>query len=324
MLSNGPATGPGGNSADRIGPARPGESGPLTARYRPERLAGLFGQPAIVETLRGFVAKPCPTAFVFHGASGVGKTAAAAALAGELGCDPDWGGVLEIPSGNQDGAAVRELLKSLSLRPLGGSGWKVAIINEADRMTEQAEATWLDGLERLPPKTVVIFTTNNVRRMTDRFVRRCELVEFDSTSEAFREGLEELVRLVWKAETGRELETIPEGLGKFESADDRYSIGLALQQIAPYARTGQDLPAKFAVPFIRGSSPAPACNHKKPAAPAASGCVSGLAGTAADAASGCVSGLAGTVVAAADSCGVPPAGVASTAAEPWTAPESES
>jgi DNA polymerase III delta prime subunit len=42
-----------------------------------------------------------------------------------------------------------------------GSGWKVVIINEADRMTPQAEVMWLDGLEKLPAKTVVVFTTNN-------------------------------------------------------------------------------------------------------------------------------------------------------------------
>jgi hypothetical protein len=176
-------------------------------------------------------------------------------MAGELGCDPDWGGVVEIPSGSQDGAAVRELLRSLSLRPLGGSGWKVAIVNEADRMTEQAEATWLDGLERLPPRTVVIFTTNTLRRMSARFVRRCEVVEFDATSETFREGMEQLVRIIWQAETGRELHAIPDGLGKLELADDSYSIGFALQQIAPYVRIGEELPEKFHVPFIRGSSP---------------------------------------------------------------------
>jgi hypothetical protein len=84
---------------------------------------------------------------------------------------------------------------------------------------------------------------------------------------AVREGLEQLVRQVWKAETGRDLETIPEGLGKFEMADDRYSIGLALQQIAPFVRTGQNLPARFAVPFIRGSATAAPCGHKRPADP---------------------------------------------------------
>jgi hypothetical protein len=256
------------------GPApgtRGGEAGPLTARYRPARLADLFGQPAAVEILRSFVANPARGAFLFHGESGVGKTATAWSLAAELGCDPDWGGVLEIPSGNQDGAAVRELLRSLTLRPLGGTGWKVAIINEADRMTEQAEATWLDGLERLPAKTVVIFTTNNLRCMSERFIRRCEVIEFESASDEFRAGMEALIRKVWKAETGRDLAAIPEGLGKFEVDDDRYSIGLALQQIAAYVRSGRDLPSRVAVPFIREPAPA-ASAGRRPAARAGRHC----------------------------------------------------
>ena len=37
-----------------------------------------------------------------------------------------------------------------------------------------------------------------------------------------------------------------------------YSIGLALQQITPYVRTGDNLPERFGVPMIRNSHPAPA------------------------------------------------------------------
>jgi hypothetical protein len=44
---------------------------------------------------------------------------------------------------------------------------------------------WLDGLEKLPAKTVVVFTTNNLHKLTDRFVRRCEVQRFDATSDAF-------------------------------------------------------------------------------------------------------------------------------------------
>jgi len=59
------------------------------------------------------------------------------------------------------------------------------------------------------------------------------------------------VRQVWKRETGTDLDTIPQDLGKFELGSDEYSIGLALQQIAPYLRTGGPLPASFAVPIVR-------------------------------------------------------------------------
>ena len=226
-------------------------NGNLLARHKPARLADIHGQSPVVRSLTAFAAAPHSNAFIFAGSSGVGKTAAAWALANELGCDPEWGGVVEIPSGTQDGRAVEDLLRRMHLRPMAGSGWKVVIINEADRMTPQAEVMWLDCLEKLPSKTVVVFTTNNLHRLTDRFVRRCEVQRFDATSDDFRDGMVDAVRQVWKRETGTDLDTIPQDLGKFELGSDEYSIGLALQQIAPYLRTGDPLPASFTVPIIR-------------------------------------------------------------------------
>jgi hypothetical protein len=131
----------------------------------------------------------------------------------------------------------------------------VAIVNEADRMTDQAEAMWLDGLEHLPSHSVVVFTTNNVHRLSDRFRRRCECHEFDGSSDDFRSAMEGFVRWVVFAETGKKPQQLPEGLGKFEQADDAYSIGLALQQLAPYIRNREPLPDRLAVPMIRGASP---------------------------------------------------------------------
>jgi phospholipid N-methyltransferase len=226
-------------------------NGNLLARHKPARLADIHGQAAVIRSLSAFAAAPHSNAFIFAGSSGVGKTAAAWALANELGCDPDWGGVVEIPSGTQDGRAVEDLLRRMHLRPMAGSGWKVVIINEADRMTPQAEVMWLDGLEKLPAKTVVVFTTNNLHKLTDRFIRRCEVQRFDATSDDFRDGMVDVVRQIWKQETGCDLETIPQDLGKFELGSDEYSIALALQQIAPYLRTGDPLPASFTVPIVR-------------------------------------------------------------------------
>ena len=61
----------------------------------------------------------------------------------------------------------------------------------------------------------------------------------------------DVVRQVWKQETGTDLDVIPQDLGKFELGSDEYSIGHALQQIAPYLRTGDPLPASFTVPIVR-------------------------------------------------------------------------
>ncbi len=232
--------------------------GNLPKKYRPLALAEIRGQAWAIEQLAAFVAAvknhPTSAAFVFHGATGVGKTAAAQALAYELGClveDPDMSGLYEIPSGKQDGRAVEALLDGLRLRPMLGSGWRVAIINEADCMSDQAEAIWLDGLEKLPPRCVVIFTTNNLHRLSDRLVGRCEVVDFAAGGDEVREALHELVRDVWKRETGKTLRRVPEDIGIFDLASGEVSFRLALQQLAPYLRTGEKLPERFLVPICR-------------------------------------------------------------------------
>lgn len=218
----------------------------LPRKYRPLQLAGIVGQPQATDILRSFVRSATesaePMAFLFHGPTGVGKTASAWALAAELGCDmgdPEMGGVFEIPSGQQDAFAVKALLDTLRLRPLMGSGWKVAIINEADKMTEQAEAIWLDGLEKLPTKTVVIFTTNNTAKLSGRLATRTMAIEFTGEPSKLRNSLGAYARKVWKQETGERLPQLPKGLGLIPSTTPTVSFRLALQQLAGYLMTGE-------------------------------------------------------------------------------------
>jgi len=41
-----------------------------------------------------------------------------------------------------------------------------------------------------------VFTTNNLHKLTDRFVRCCEVQRFDATSDDFRDGMVDVVRQV--------------------------------------------------------------------------------------------------------------------------------
>ena len=232
----------------------------LPAKYLPPTLGDLRGQPAAVAALQSFVSHARESGssapFIFHGPTGVGKTCAAWAMAFDLGCDRDdpyMGGVSELPSGKQDGAAVEDLLRMLTLRPLFGSGWKVAIINEADLMTRQAEGIWLDGLERLPPRTAIVFTTNALTAISGRLFSRCESVEFTGDPALIRDELHAFVRHVWKRETGKTLRRVPDGLGLWDIAGGQLSFRLALQQIAPYCRSGAPLPDRFQPPIVRDS-----------------------------------------------------------------------
>ena len=145
----------------------------IVDKYRPKRLTDIVGQDQAVSVLSRFCAKPYSQAFILYGGSGLGKTAASFAVARELGCDlsPNvysLGGLHQIAAGEQKADAVRELSGQLARIPMYGSGWKVAIINEADQSSPQAQVVWLDVLENLPPRTVIIFTTNEIRSLSAR------------------------------------------------------------------------------------------------------------------------------------------------------------
>jgi len=187
---------------------RPSGVGPLTEKYRPRTLDTLWGQAEIVATLRTFVANPLPTAFIFEGETGTGKSSAAMALAAELGCDlsqnpPEFGGLHVIASGEQSADTVRDLHGQLASCPFFGSGWKVLIVNECDRMSVAAETVWLDRLENLPPKTVIVFTTNYAEKLSQRFRDRCTRLTFTSDAADLATSARNFVKAVWHNETGQ-------------------------------------------------------------------------------------------------------------------------
>src|SRR5262245_3924 len=214
----------------------------LLTKYRPKTLKDVLGQPDVVRALALYAQAPYSAAMLFHGESGVGKTSAAYALARDLGCDVDegpLGGFHEIPSGEMDAAAVRDHLGRLTLGTLFGSGWRVLVANEADRMSKPAETIWLDGLEHLPARSTVVFTTNQPERLSPRFRDRCEVYAFESDPDRLQPALQALARRVWKAEG---LKGKPPGLdclgmptlGSLETM--HASFRLALQQVGRLVR----------------------------------------------------------------------------------------
>lgn len=181
----------------------------LTEKYRPRSFDAIVGQPEVVCALRNFCDDPCPAAFLFSGDTGVGKTSAAEVLAISLGCLRQiGGGIEEIPSGEQNSESVRNVLSQLRYVPMFGSGWKVCIINECERMQIQAETLWLDALESLPAKTVLVFTTNQPQKLESRFRDRCIHLRFISSIDSIRADTGKLLQEIYAGETSGK--TIPE------------------------------------------------------------------------------------------------------------------
>src|SRR5262245_8713108 len=224
----------------------------LLEKYRPSTLGDVLGQPAVTRSLKLYVKDPYPVAMLFHGDSGVGKTSAAYALARDLGVEiPEGvlGGFFEIASGEQTAQAVRDLGDRLRFTPLFGSKWRVVVVNEADRMRSEAESLWLDVLEHLPPRTVILFTTNQIERLSRRFRDRWKLYHFTSDTEELAGPIRDYVRKVWAAEglPGEPPDLDRLGmptLGEVESMHASFRLALGqLARLIREARHGGDLDA---------------------------------------------------------------------------------
>jgi replication-associated recombination protein RarA len=181
----------------------------LAEKYRPRHLADVVGQSEAVAQLQAFAADPYPAAFILAGHTGVGKTSAAWALAADLGCaidasPPEFGGVYSIPSGEQSADALRELWPQLWTHPWSGSGWKLVIVNEVEQLNGTVEKQWLDRLEELPPSTVIVFTTNSVESLPERFRDRCigGVIVFTANAEKLDADARALAQRIWTEETG--------------------------------------------------------------------------------------------------------------------------
>jgi DNA polymerase III delta subunit-like protein len=75
--------------------------------------------------------------------------------------------------------AIRTLEREASLRPVLG-GRRVLIIDDADRMTDDAPQAFLKFLEEPPPGVVVILVLAGVRALPATILSRCQIVRFQT------------------------------------------------------------------------------------------------------------------------------------------------
>lgn len=163
-------------------------------KYRPSRLADVVGQGAVIFELAEFVANPYPSAWFLSGPTGTGKSSVARCVAAEIGA-VEFGGLYTINSGTQDADCVLETLKDCTRAPMmvrGASGWRCIIVEECDHISPKAKQIWLSGLDDLPPKTVVIFTTNYPEKLDERFLTRGKHLRFESRADVIMQDVQTL------------------------------------------------------------------------------------------------------------------------------------
>lgn len=141
-------------------------------KYRPTTLEQMALSPENRQLLNGFIQAGEIPRLLFYGPPGTGKTTASRIFLKHLDCM-----VLALNASSERGIdVIREKVTSFA-KTLGGSRWNIVFLDEADYLTNDAQAALRNIMEEYSDRCRFILTANYVRRIIDPLQSRCTLVQ---------------------------------------------------------------------------------------------------------------------------------------------------
>jgi DNA polymerase-3 subunit gamma/tau len=174
----------------------------LYLKYRPKNLDEVRGNVEVVSAVKGILANKSAMShtFLFHGPTGSGKTTMARILATELGIKGF--DLKEVNSSDFRGIdTVREIIKNSQFAPLE-SPYRMWILDEFQKMTNDAQNAILKILEDTPSHVFFVICTTEPQKLLDTIKSRCLQFQMKPLNERQMYGL---LRHIVKSE-GQELE----------------------------------------------------------------------------------------------------------------------
>lgn len=140
--------------------------------YRPTTLEKYVGNEQIKETLQKYLDQDDIQNFLFYGPSGTGKTTLAKIIIKNIDCD-----YLYINASDERGIdTIREKVTGFA-STASFKSLKVVILDEADFLTINAQASLRNVIETFSRTTRFILTCNYVERIIDPIQSRCQVLK---------------------------------------------------------------------------------------------------------------------------------------------------
>ena len=141
-------------------------------KYRPTTLEEYVGNRTIKSKIADYLRQGSIQNLLFHGVAGTGKTTLAKLIAKNLNCD-----LLYINASDERGIdTIRDKIipfaSSMSFNDV-----KIVILDEADYITPQAQATLRNTIESCSKTTRFILTCNYLERIISPLQSRCQTFE---------------------------------------------------------------------------------------------------------------------------------------------------
>ncbi|KAH9821891.1 P-loop containing nucleoside triphosphate hydrolase protein [Melampsora americana] len=151
-------------------------------KYRPSTLDEVVSHKDIIYTIQKFIKVNRLPHLLFYGPPGTGKTSTILAIAHELYQNPMSfkNNVLELNASDERGIdVVREQIKNFaSARMVFSSGFKLIILDEADQMTQAAQAALRRVIEQYTKNVRFCIICNYVNRISPAIQSRCTKFRF--------------------------------------------------------------------------------------------------------------------------------------------------
>ena len=141
-------------------------------KYRPQKLEDYIGNEVIKNKIADYIEKGSIQNLLLHGVAGTGKTTLAKLLVKNIDCD-----YLYINASDERGIdTIREKIQPFALS-MGFNDVKIVILDEADYLTPQAQATLRHTIEACSSTTRFILTCNYLERIISPLQSRCQTFE---------------------------------------------------------------------------------------------------------------------------------------------------